>query len=683
MPGIFFSYQSECKMPVIFNLIIILSFSGLILFIFAPSFYRKRRLRIISGIIIAIFLFSAAWMLTQQAMPSKIKSEYDIIAEGRVERIENPLSQWVRIIFIPEKISNSEVPVKRNDRWLLMMRNDSATQLPAIDRKFLIRGRLNGLPRVVNPDAFDYGAYLFRRGITGQMFVNPNDFMMIDEPVRIKIKAYAEMFRNFCIALFANNGVEDTQRSILSALILGERSDIDHELNDSFVRSGAVHMLAVSGLHVGIIYLIINWVLSFFLKPTHPCKFLIMVALLFAYAFVTGFSPSVMRAVVMFSFVQGGKVLAKEANIYNNLCASAFFLLLYNPLFLFNTGFWLSHLAVAGIVAFTPMLENIMRLNYLSNKKVHHYFLKKTGSLISVSLAAQMGVFPALLYIFGAFPVYFLLANLLVLPLIAPVIIIGILFLLTAWIPLVPQILSWALNLLIKLIELLVTWVDALPYSYMENMWVSLPMMIILFVLVMNIYSFDEYVSARKLIKTGITLALLLFVCNIQYFTKKTNSQLVVFSTGNQALIEVITGGESNLFLTSDLNQKGREYAAGAFERKNVIQNNAIYILNDTSKITPSVYRISTCTEKILIIGESKKRLSVENIDSCSFVILAGNVNINFCELINKTKCHTVVLASNCPVWKTKEWMSESENSNATVYDVRKNGAFNIKFGFR
>ena len=439
--GIFLSYNINADFSV-FILISFLSFCGFTVCLFSSSLNQSYKLRWASGFCIFVFLFSIGWIITKHSFPSKINRTYSVVAQGTIERTENRTSEWLRIVFSPQKINNDSIPFKHNDLWILMIRNNFGDNIPEAGSQIVIKGELNGLSKPDNPDAFDYGAYLFRNRIAGQMFLNDNNLIIQDVEVKLRIKDYAEKIRTYCIDLFADNGIENSQLAILSALILGERDGIDRDLNDRFVRSGAVHMLAVSGLHVGIIYLFINYILSIFFRPTHPAKTAISIMLLFGYAFITGFSPSVTRAVVMFSFIQIGMAQAKNSITYNNLCASAFLLLLVNPMFLFNIGFWLSHLAVASIVAFTYHFEKILKWTFMP--------IKKVWSLISVSLAAQLGVFPILLYLFGAFPIYFLIANVLVLPLIAPVIILGIVLLAISWIPFLPEIVAWILNFLLK-----------------------------------------------------------------------------------------------------------------------------------------------------------------------------------------------------------------------------------------
>ena len=669
IPGILLSYYLNCSDVSAFIIISLLSLCGFAVCLFISSLRQNYKLRWASGVFMFLFLFSMGWIITKHSFPSRISGTYSVVAQGRIERTENRMGEWLRIVFSPQKINNDSLPFKSKDLWMLMIRNDFGDNMPEAGQQIIIKGELNGLSKPDNPEAFDYDAYLFRNKIAGQMFLNDNNLIIQDVEIKFRLVDYAEKIRTYCIDLFVDHGIENSQLGILSALILGERDGIDRELNDRFVRSGAVHMLAVSGLHVGIIYMFINYILTIFFRPTHPARAVISVILLFGYASITGFSPSVTRAVVMFSFIQVGRTMAKNTNTYNNLCASAFLLLIVNPMFLFNIGFWLSHLAVASIVAFTYDFEKILKWTFMP--------IKKVWSLISVSTAAQLGVFPILLYLFGAFPIYFLIANILVLPLVAPVIILGIVLLAISWMPFLPEIVTWILNFLLKTIEFSVTKVVALPNSYIEGIWISFPMVVILYILVILLYNIKDYYSARKLINIGIVLILIILILNIQFFIKKSTTKLVVFSAGNNALIEMVENGESVVFATQELSIRNRDYAAGMFERKNVVRQKEFFIINDsTDRITPASFRITADTTNILLVTEGRSNILNDNVETNHIIILAGRTDIDVRELVAATNCETIVFASNCPTWLTSKWNSELENSEIKIHDVRKDGAF-------
>ncbi|MCL2072578.1 MAG: ComEC family competence protein [Marinilabiliaceae bacterium] len=685
IPGIFFAYKSEFDWTFFHGLIISISTIFISLFVFVPSFYKNYKIRWLSGFFAVLFLFSAGWLLTRNAFPSKIDDTYNITAIGKIKTVENRHEKWVRINFIPETIDNDSVPIKKGDIWLLIIRNDLEENILEAGKKIAIKGNINGHSKPINPDAFDYGAYLFRKKVSGQMFLESDNIVVLDEKSNLTFFDLAEKIRTFLADIFVkSNKLNSSSTGIITALILGDRSGIDRELNDSFVRSGAVHILAVSGLHVGIIYLIINFILNYFFKPASKKRMFVVIALLFFYAFITGFSPSVSRAVFMFSLMQFGKSMAKSANTYNTLSASGFFLLLIDPMFLFNVGFWLSHLAVAGIVAFTEHFENILNYNILNENviikkslKAPIWLLRKIWTIISVSFAAQLGILPIMLYLFGAFPIYFLITNICVLPIVAPIIITGLSLLVLSWIPLLSDIIAYILNLMLIFMERFVTYIDALPYSYIEGIWVSIPLMIFLYFMIIIGCKMFDFVTSKRLIRFLVATIFAILIINIQFFTK-IKDRIVVFNTGNNALIELTTNGICTSFSSEGLSDKNRNFASYGHNLKNVIRTENHIILCDTlTSDYPSAFlKTINNTNILLLSGGTKKIILNEFENSIDILIIYGKINLDPKTTIEKLNCKTIVFASNCPRWIISRWIKDLENSNLHIHNVKNDGAF-------
>ena len=245
--------------------------------------------------------------------------------------------------------------------------------------------------------------------------------------------------RDKLLNILKENGLKNNELAVASALILGYKDDLGEELKHSYSSAGATHVLAVSGLHVGIIFLVLNFLLNILDKNDRfkISKAILLICFLWAYATITGLSPSVVRAATMFSFVTIGKSFGKSSSIYNTLCASAFVLLVYNPYLIMEVGFQLSYLAVVGIVYFQSI---IYKWIYVKNK-----FLKYIWMITSVSIAAQLTTFPlGLLYLHQS-PTYLFASNLFVIPGAMLIIGLGILLFITSWIPLISGGIGWLL----------------------------------------------------------------------------------------------------------------------------------------------------------------------------------------------------------------------------------------------
>lgn len=273
------------------------------------------------------------------------------------------------------------------------------------------------VPQSLNPYQFDYSKYMARQNVFHQLRLNDN-FIAAG---RVKnADYYREKITATLMGSFEGHGYSPEVMNVIKALLLGQRQDMDRETAASFTDAGVVHILAISGLHIGILF----WLLSVLLKPLHRLKkgkllqLVLILSFLWLFAFLSGLSASVVRSVVMFSFIGIGLYFNRNAGMYNSIAVSMLFLLLVKPGFLFDVGFQLSYAAVIAIVAMQPIHRKIIRSKY----KVVNYI---TDTLF-ISLVAQVGVLPLTLYYFNQFPILFLPANLIAIPLSTAVLVLGI-----------------------------------------------------------------------------------------------------------------------------------------------------------------------------------------------------------------------------------------------------------------
>lgn len=322
-----------------------------------------------------------------------------------------------------------------------------------------------------NPYEFDYRAFLLRKGIHFRQFIG-DDFLIIDSLPESSIDF---LFINLRSQLADQLGqvIPDSQsEQVAMALLLGQKQSLDRNLRDGYVQAGVMHILAVSGLHVGIIYALL---LSLF-KPLKLSKkwakfYLILVVLLiWIYAILTGLSPSVVRASIMFSLLTLGQMRERKPSIFNVLAFSAMLMIALDPEVIFELGFQLSYLAVAGIVLIQPLILNW----WLPKNRILEYFWQLT----SVSIAAQLATFPLSVFYFHLFPTYFLLGNLLVIPLAFLIMQVGVPLLLVGWIPGVGSVLGWVLSQLIWIQNQVVLLIQTLPWGKIDRLTISVSSMI-------------------------------------------------------------------------------------------------------------------------------------------------------------------------------------------------------------
>lgn len=330
-----------------------------------------------------------------------------------------------------------------------------------------VNGHFEKTEGPANPGAFDYRNYLVYQNIHFQDFIG-DEVVKIGESKGNPVVHLAQNIRNKAVETLHRYVPDDEVRSIVLALVLGVKDELENDLLAAFSATGAMHVLAVSGLHVGIIYglLLLIFRSSGFQKAKFRwLVFAISVSILWTYAFITGLSPSVLRAVTMFTFVAASRAINRKGNIFNTLSASALFLLLYDPYLIMSVGFQLSFLAVFGIVYLFPKLYALWN--------TQHWLLDKIWTITCVSIAAQLSTAPLSMLYFHQFPNYFLISNLFIIPGAFTILLGGLTLLLTSWWSFLAQSIAMLLLYFTKAIVFLVKSVSHLPYSTIPDIYLN------------------------------------------------------------------------------------------------------------------------------------------------------------------------------------------------------------------
>lgn len=351
-------------------------------------------------------------------------------------------------------------------RVLLYFNRDTISERLKYGQIVAIQTQLNPVENQGNPNEFNYKRYLRFHRISNRGYVKSEGFRILGND-NSGVKGLLFKTRRSLIKILESAGLRESQLAVASALILGYRAELDKELMSAYAGAGATHVLAVSGLHVGIVYVILNFLLKFMDKKrsTKITKTVLLVFLLFGYAGLTGLSASVFRAATMFSFVAIGKALKRDTNIFNTLAASAFCLIAYDPMIIMQVGFQLSYAAVIGIVLIQPRLFKLYAFN--------NRLLDWAWSITCVSIAAQIATFPLGLLYFHQFPNLFLVSNLLVIPAAAVILYVGFsLFVLSFWEPTL-KFCGFILDRIIYGLNWVVVKIESIPYSVLTGIDIS------------------------------------------------------------------------------------------------------------------------------------------------------------------------------------------------------------------
>lgn len=452
----------------------------------------------------------------------------------------------VYTVSIEEQAVDNEFRAVHAKVRLYLPLDDSFSGLLPGDR-LIIRGALSRPKDPSNPGEFNYRRYLERKGIWGVGYVR--DAQAVSKMPGTggsRLKRVAALLQNKFTGLFRAHGIQGDDLALLSALTIGVRDEIDNDMNQAFSASGAMHVLSVSGLHVGIVYLVLARLLAFgagnrFMR----IPFLILqIGFLWFYAFLTGLSPAVNRAAAMFSFLAVGKSLKRQAGTTNVLSGSALILLLVNPFMIFDIGFQLSYLAVFFISVLQPLIYGLI--------EAKSYFADQVWKLIALSLAAQAGTFPLSVMYFNQFPNYFLVTNLVVVPLAAIILYLSIAMLLLSWIPLLGPLLAFLLRYSLKGMIGSVEAIENLPYSVLHNIHLSGLQAAWLYLIILLLVFFFSY-RRREFLFAGmagfIIFLLSATALKIHSFTRET---FTVFNRQSSSIIMFSTHGAGYVFCTGN-----------------------------------------------------------------------------------------------------------------------------------
>ena len=385
------------------------------------------------------------------------------------------------------------------------------------------------------PNEFDYKGYLASKGIHFRQFLGKN-VLVLPMPQTFQFKFVLEHLRHYFAKVIERYVIRPESKQIALALLLGQKESLGKEVKQAYSATGTQHILAVSGLHVGIIYSILLLPLTYFKQEGHALRksYLILVmGLIWIYALMTGFSPSVVRAVVMFSLVTLGQMRKRKPSIWNILSFSALLLLVLDPGVRTDLGFQLSYLAVAGIVGLQPLI--------LQAWSPHNRVLDYFWQMAAVTLAAQLITSPLTIHYFHTFPTYFLLANLLIVPLSYLILCVGVPFLLLAWIPFLGRVLGAIVDFLLLLQNEITYLIQDLPAALWQGIHLSFAGMLAIWGLLWVLGNW-ELGDRKRLAGLGIGLFLVWAAANLWEEIQRPAQELYLFTKEGQHILDLKLG---------------------------------------------------------------------------------------------------------------------------------------------
>ena len=492
---------------------------------------------------------------------------------------------------------------------LLNVKKDSVFKPLKTDEVLFVKPIFKELIPPLNPHQFDYKSYLAKKGVHQQLFLENSQIKGLGFK-GTSLYGLSSMFRDKIQVSLEKYQFKTDELAVIKALLLGQRQDISKALITDYSRAGAIHILAVSGLHVGIILLILSW----FFKPLEKLrkgKFLktvFIILLLWMFAFVAGLSASVVRAVTMFTFLAIGMSFRRKNVVEFSLIASMFFLLIVKPMFLFDVGFQLSYLAVFGIIRVQPKLYEIYKPRFIIDKKI--------WELITVSVAAQIGILPLTLYYFHQFPSLFLLSNLIIIPCLSTILIGGILVITLSLLGVLPQFLADLYGFVISQMNNFVSWISNQEEFLLKEISLSFLMMIALYMAIVFLTRMLIYFSPKKVICFLISILFVQSVFVFENYQKKTKKEFIVFHKSRKSVIGI--RGKGRLVVHHNLDSLSFQklnlipsYKIGESVSKIKETNiNAVFKFDDTPILlidSLGVYQLNELKNPIVVLQYSPK----------------------------------------------------------------------------
>lgn len=552
-------------------------------------------------------------------------------------------------------IDNKEV---RGDVLLLLPKDTLDFQL-AVDDLIFLTTQFQELPTPKNPHQFDYASYLNQLGIYHQLRIK-KDEIILKKKGKTTLKGMAFELRKHINSRLTENGFSGNPLALINALLLGQRQELSQEVYSDFAAAGAVHILAVSGLHVGIIMLILQFVFKPLerMRSGKSIKICCVVICLWMFAVIAGLSPSVLRAVTMFSFLAYAMESNRETSTFNTLLASAFLLLTFNPNLLFHIGFQMSYLAVFAIIWINPMFQKHYKPKTIIERKLWEIF--------TVSCSAQLGVSFLSIYYFNHFPGLFFVTNLVVLPFLGLILGFGILVILLATFKALPHFMIDVYTALLDGLVYFINWTASQKSFYFDGITFSKLQVILLYFLAITFLLMLQKFSGKRLIYVLTTLICLqvVFILNKR---ETAHQEFVVFHKSRNSIFGFKNGNQLNLFSNLDAEQINKETLIKNYKTKLKIKQFTTDTLRDAF-----VYNQIT----ILIIDSLSVYPSVQ--DGVDLVVLRNSPRVHLERMIDSLKPKKIIADGSNYITYVNRWRETAQKRKLPFHHTGKEGAFTL-----
>lgn len=519
-----------------------------------------------------------------------------------------------------------------------------------------------------NPGSFDYKQYNALQNIYHQVFLKTSDYLVTKTKKENGFKNWLFDIREAVIQKLQQYIKGEREAGVAEALLIGYRNDLDKDLVQAYSNTGVVHIIAISGLHLGMIYVALVWLLKPF-KRTRWIRWIkpvIILAVLWIFTLLAGGVPSILRSAVMFSFIVLGETIDRKSSIYNTLAASAFVMLCINPYYLWDVGFQLSYAAVISIITFQWPIYNW----FYVNNKILDFFWKLT----SVTIAAQILTAPIIFYSFHQFPNLFLITNCIIVPLSSVILFAELALLITSFVPVVGKFVGIVTSGMLAFMNGFIEWINKFPFAVYDGIQNNLAETILLYVFIIAI-CYWLLNKTRPALFAGLgALFIFVLIDGYENFVLRQQQKVIVYNIPQQKAIDFISG--KKYAFIGDTALLNDDYLRN-FHLKPSRTLHRIKQADNVARLYITFPFVQFQEKRILLIDKPFKFQNPSRIP-VDLIIISHNPRLYISELAKVFACKQYVFDASNSTWKIRQWKKDCDSLHLRHHSTPDEGAFEL-----
>ena len=604
------------------------------------------------------------------------KASYTGIVSDPVVIRDKTVSALIQL----QKATKNDTSIFMEGKVLANIMKDSSSEALQYGDKIVFSGVVMLYDDPKNPNQFDYKNYQSLHHIYHRVYLHDGEWRMTDSHQGNPLLEKIYTLRSYFLSLIKQSVSGTNELAVATAIMLGYRDYVTDEVMQAYAGSGVLHVLSVSGLHVAVLYYVLSILLGWMdrRRRLEILKGCIVIVIMLFYAGLTGLSPPVLRSVWMFTLITIARLLDRDVSMYNVLGASCLLLLIWDPYYIADVGFQLSYIAVVGIVYLYPMFHRLLTLPSFSFRKpfgfisgILNYSFDFVWGLICVSMAAQLATFPVSLYYFHTFPNFFLLSNLLVIPLSNFVLISGMALFSVGWCHWLLGYAGWVFDHFLIILNRVVFWVDGLPFALSKGTVINLSEMLLFYLVLMLACWFLADRRAKVLLTTLACMLVLCTAFSIGSIKRDQIKELVVYHVSGKKAIAFIIQRKAwydfdSALINNDIlmryNIRDHWWQCGVEEEKAVDSSKFGYAL--------PFGKIYCVNGKRILLMDKRLPANMNRLKADVVILSSGNGN-TIDDIKRKFDFKELVFDTSNPPTRVTHWIEDCQKSGIKYHDCR------------